>query len=1013
MLEKDLKITRSQFLEGKTSLTDEDIISLLDLQPEKESRTDIKSYTDKNYSDFENDDASLQRLTENLINNSDYLLYRGSYISKSKLLYEQSVTLCNEIPTLVIGQEIKESFYLLPYGYAKDSKQNFKQFADILDKTVFTDIKRIYGESLRNNFKKAHKQGKNVFFFICNDKLDSKECENEIKKCVYNRKEIKDKSAKYYFYIEKSKQCLIFDFDSKGKLLKKKKLNIDLKKIKLSTNEELKVVRGRMQSIPSGTLKNLSDNKESVNTFFNSLLLRGEVEMIRRHKELQKYDLKYLNCLEALKQITNQTQSELLQNSNQLFIQSEIESEFYKDLIKEGERTMEKEKIEIQTYKFQNGETIDEILSKQTSWATDEEFLDNMIDNSLREVADFADEKENELLKKISIAKNNPEVDLKLLAVQTDAAARYMAAKHYDYRLADVGNRPFSKDFINPYAQDDFPYELPSWIKNHLEEYPNQNEPEHTSEEEKAYQEWEEMLEDNQREENIISHNVLKTKDSEKNISNTQREENSYLNSEELKSSLKKALNEIAKPLEVIPFTRENYNLLFPHSHIISPIENVKLGEHQFEKLDIKERQHILKAVHDTVATPDIIINEKRKTVFDDEKEAHVYAKAFKIDGKNKAVQSVVVSIEDENVSISTHLREINNVVNKIKMPEQLIFASTEIGQMVERLTGKQLGTVNPTRENEIFAPPVTTILQNTENSINYHGLTLTKKDNNLIEPAYDVLLISGIDDKTDSKLIEMLDNTAKWDQYCVLNKSENYIPAIAAEIVEKEKEIKNENVNKSFIQKVQDLKAKVSKSLKKNVAVGVALTSVLSANPNLFAQEKPVKLPSEQTILKEAAKEKENLLKIYKDKSPEELLKLLLEANEEKTAAKIQASNLENTVKELEVKNTKLEFYKEHYKTKSATQESFYDEMKKTQDMYESLKRSSQQDHDILYKHAKIVVNGQERVCHTGLVDGFKNCVTRLDKSLKLNKELVKENNELRKIINQSNQNERNGVSY
>ena len=1352
MLEKDLKITRSQFLEGKTSLTDEDIISLLDLQPENESRTDIKSYTDKNYSDFENDDASLQRLTENLINNSDYLLYRGSYIAKSKLLYEQSVTLCNEIPSLVIGQEIKESFYLLPYGYAKDSKQNFKQFADILDKTVFTDIKRIYGESLRNNFKKAHKQGKNVFFFICNDKLDSKECENEIKKCVYNRKEIKDKSAKYYFYIEKSKQCLIFDFDSKGKLLKKKKLNIDLKKIKLSTNEELKVVRGRMQSIPSGTLKNLSDNKESVNTFFNSLLLRGEVEMIRRHKELQKYDLKYLNCLEALKQITNQTQSELLQNSNQLFIQSEIESEFYKDLIKEkkrnvaligkisrseylkgktaltdediislldlppekvaanietyteksykelkgnpeelarltkeltsaeylryketfiskskllyeqssvlyneipclivlnemkipayllpyeyaknkqgdtrhfadslkenaftdfnrvfntkirhsfengmdqgrdifflvnnekldkeeikkqleklikfhkgpdkqglflfysekdykcfsfesdysgkitenndyelkklrlaisdkpftpnlertntnerprssnlnispsnmsvnelfysllkrgeitalatlkdlsdrenryyeavsdmertnntifsdflkksntafllkekqsrfykdilkiklqGERTMEKEKIEIQTYKFQNGETIDEILSKQTSWATDAECLDNMIDNSLREVADFADEKENELLKKISIAKNNPEVDLKLLAVQTDAAARYMAAKHYDYRLADVGNRPFSKDFINPYAQDDFPYELPSWIKNHLEEYPNQNEPEHTSEEEKAYQEWEEMLEDNQREENIISHNVLKTKDSEKNISNTQREENSYLNSEELKSSLKKALNEIAKPLEVIPFTRENYNLLFPHSHIISPIENVKLGEHQFEKLDIKERQHILKAVHDTVATPDIIINEKRKTVFDDEKEAHVYAKAFKIDGKNKAVQSVVVSIEDENVSISTHLREINNVVNKIKMPEQLIFASTEIGQMVERLTGKQLGTVNPTRENEIFAPPVTTILQNTENSINYHGLTLTKKDNNLIEPAYDVLLISGIDDKTDSKLIEMLDNTAKWDQYCVLNKSENYIPAIAAEIVEKEKEIKNENVNKSFIQKVQDLKAKVSKSLKKNVAVGVALTSILSANPNLFAQEKPVKLPSEQTILKEAAKEKENLLKIYKDKSPEELLKLLLEANEEKTAAKIQASNLEKSVKELEVKNTKLEFYKEHYKTKSATQESFYDEMKKTQDMYESLKRSSQQDHDILYKHAKIVVNGQERVCHTGLVDGFKNCVTRLDKNLKLNKELVKENNELRKIINQSNQNERNGVSY
>ena len=180
------------------------------------------------------------------------------------------------------------------------------------------------------------------------------------------------------------------------------------------------------------------------------------------------------------------------------------------------EKTMEKEKIEVQTYKFQNGETIDEILSKQTSeWATDEECLDNMIDNSLREVADFADEKENELLKKISIAKNNPEVDLKLLAVQTDAAARYMAAKHYDDRLADIGKRPFSKDLINTYAQDDFPYELPSWMKDHLEEYPNQNVPEHTSEEEKAYQEWEEMLDDNQKAEEIIEKNQTKVPEME------------------------------------------------------------------------------------------------------------------------------------------------------------------------------------------------------------------------------------------------------------------------------------------------------------------------------------------------------------------------------------------------------------------------------------------------------------------------------------------------------------------
>ena len=96
---------------------------------------------------------------------------------------------------------------------------------------------------------------------------------------------------------------------------------------------------------------------------------------------------------------------------------------------------------------------------------------------------------------------------------------------------------------------------------------------------------------------------------------------------------------------------------------------------------------------------------------------AHVYAKSFEINGKNKAVQSVVVAIENENVSISTHERGINNVVNKIKMPEQLIYASDEIGQMIERTTGKQLVTVNPTRVSNMIAPQIPNISQSSEKS--------------------------------------------------------------------------------------------------------------------------------------------------------------------------------------------------------------------------------------------------------------------------------------------------------
>lgn len=194
-------------------------------------------------------------------------------------------------------------------------------------------------------------------------------------------------------------------------------------------------------------------------------------------------------------------------------------------------------------------------------------------------------------------------------------------------------------------------------------------------------------------------------------------EDNVLKDIDELKSSLKDSLRKIAKPIKQIDFTRENYNMLFPYSRIETPLEEVKLGEHQFEKLEAKERQSILQAVYDTLKTPDVVINEARQSVFGDFNTAHLYAKSFEINGKNKAVQSVVVAIEDENVSISTHERDINNLVNKIKMPEQLIYVSDEIGQVIERATGKQLVTVNPTRANGNAEPPRENIPQNAEKS--------------------------------------------------------------------------------------------------------------------------------------------------------------------------------------------------------------------------------------------------------------------------------------------------------
>lgn len=193
----------------------------------------------------------------------------------------------------------------------------------------------------------------------------------------------------------------------------------------------------------------------------------------------------------------------------------------------------------------------------------------------------------------------------------------------------------------------------------------------------------------------------------------------SELSAEELREGLKYALNEVAQPLPEIDFTRENYNKLFPRDRLKTPIETVKIGAHQFEKLEEKDRKNLLQAVHDVLSNPDVIINEEKKSVFGDTENSHIYAKSYVINEKTKAVQSVVVNIEDEYVSISTHKRDISNVVNKIKKPDQLLFAAAKVRLLAEQHTKEILSqsVVSPNRENEYVIPPQANITQSQEKS--------------------------------------------------------------------------------------------------------------------------------------------------------------------------------------------------------------------------------------------------------------------------------------------------------
>ena len=183
-----------------------------------------------------------------------------------------------------------------------------------------------------------------------------------------------------------------------------------------------------------------------------------------------------------------------------------------------------KQKIDVNTYRFESGRTIDEILKSDSRfWATDEQCLLNMIDSDWRYVEDFITEKEKELAKKFQAAANNPETDLKLLAVQSDAATQFLCQKHTNQELWEKAindpngrTRPYSKEVVNVENQINFPYELPSWIKNSIEEIPSnwfKRTPQQLQEEEEkeeiitaqaavaaglSYEEWEEMLNDNE-----------------------------------------------------------------------------------------------------------------------------------------------------------------------------------------------------------------------------------------------------------------------------------------------------------------------------------------------------------------------------------------------------------------------------------------------------------------------------------------------------------------------------------
>ena len=74
------------------------------------------------------------------------------------------------------------------------------------------------------------------------------------------------------------------------------------------------------------------------------------------------------------------------------------------------------------------------------------------------------------------------------------------------------------------------------------------------------------------------------------------------------------------------------------------------------------------------------------------------------------------MNINGENVSITAHPRDINNIVNKIKMPDQLVYAAAKVGQVIEQRTQEAQSIVNPTRDDRLSTISVPLNIEYNEN---------------------------------------------------------------------------------------------------------------------------------------------------------------------------------------------------------------------------------------------------------------------------------------------------------
>ena len=113
-----------------------------------------------------------------------------------------------------------------------------------------------------------------------------------------------------------------------------------------------------------------------------------------------------------------------------------------------------------------------------------------------------------------------------------------------------------------------------------------------------------------------------------------------------------------------------------------TPIGTVKMGENQKAKLFAKGREQQYGMLLETLSNPDVVLEEKDKgqNMFHERPSSYLFAKTFQKEDGSKYVhfESVTVSQDGMEVSISSHIIRENQLKNKLKS-DRLLYKATAL----------------------------------------------------------------------------------------------------------------------------------------------------------------------------------------------------------------------------------------------------------------------------------------------------------------------------------------------